>query len=348
MTPQATASKPSPNTRRKQIERAEGVTSFNLSKQVSQISGMKPTRKTVLRALADRYPNIWPSIRTISDNTGLGTTAVRESLRDLEEAKIISARGKKKGGRGFSEQYVIDVARIHQIAETQRIPLPLQKKRNAKRCLNPTLDVAFVKLTQRLASEKATPDVAEQRIEQIRSINREERTEKDNLPSRSQLHNQTLGQDEIDFNAVVEMSVEDEARIIESLPADLIRWTERPPLGTPLVIGENYHEADASFARDVVDELLAFGNIARDRAPFAPVVDYDDIWDLDIGFGVGTAIELAEEVVRHCPKHRGWIYRHLARQMTRRVLVSTENGQDYRTENRITPVTDSGLCTESV
>lgn len=144
---------------------------------------------------------------------------------------------------------------------------------------------------------------------------------------------ETLGQDELDFHAVVEMSVEDEARIIESLPADLIRWTERPPLGTPLVIGENYHEADASFARDVADELLVFGNIERDRALFVSVVDYDDIWDLDIGFGVGTAIALAEEVVRHCPKHRSWIYHYLARQMTTKVPASTEYGQDYRTES---------------
>lgn len=328
---QPLGSNPSKHTRRKQIERAEGVTSFNLSKKVGQIRGMKPSRRTVLRALADRYPNIWPSIRTIAADTGLGPSTVRYSLRELEQANIIRARGKKKGGRGYSEQYVIDVARVHQLAETHQIPLSLQKPVRGKGtedcCLNTPNIGAFVRNTHQISDEKAPEIGAEQRIEQISSINREERTEKANPPSLSQDQNQPLGQDEIDFQAVVEMSLEDEARIVESLPVELIRWTERPALDTPLVIDRNYFEADASFARDTVDELLVFGNVERDRALFASVVDYDNVWDLDIGYGVGTAIELAEQIVRHCPKHRGWIYHYLARQMSARVLASTENGQ---------------------
>ena len=191
---------PASSTHRKRlvVQRAEGVSSFNLSKQVSKIRGMQRSRQNVLRALADRYPNIWPSIETLSAESGYGRSVTRESLRDLEAAGIITSLGDKRGGRGNSEQYFINVDRILEIVETQQIPPALRKKPNGNSCLNPTETVAFIPETQRFLSEKATETVGEQRSNRSSKENREERTEKTKpTTSLSDSRPETHGQDEV-------------------------------------------------------------------------------------------------------------------------------------------------------
>lgn len=102
------------------IEPAERIHSYRLS---SLVPKLKPEQfgthevsykaiKTVLRVLADHYPNVWPSVKTIAEKSGYGETQTKKALRALEGDGYIRDISGKKGGIHNSVQYVLDVQKI--------------------------------------------------------------------------------------------------------------------------------------------------------------------------------------------------------------------------------------------
>jgi hypothetical protein len=132
---------------RLEFQDGKNLTSFELSKLVAKIPAILGIKRAVLRALADHYPNIWPSVETLAHEAGFGTTATRKYLRELEIVdKFIKPIGARKGGRNVTEQYVIDVKAIFAAIpkETQRDTSGFEQ--------NPTR-----------GEQNPTPGVAEQR-----------------------------------------------------------------------------------------------------------------------------------------------------------------------------------------
>lgn len=78
--------------------------------------------KAVLKELAwfadDEGQNIWPSVQTLADRTGLTRRAVQKLLRQLEEAGAIQAIGSRLGGRRKTTRYRMDLDWLRAKAET--------------------------------------------------------------------------------------------------------------------------------------------------------------------------------------------------------------------------------------
>jgi hypothetical protein len=107
------------------FERAEGMSSFGLSKLVASLkeSSFRPfvhkhggvswmAKKAILRVLADHYPNIWPSVATIASEAGLHDRQTQKGLSDLEKDGYIRAVSNKKGGSDNSVQYELNAGQI--------------------------------------------------------------------------------------------------------------------------------------------------------------------------------------------------------------------------------------------
>ena len=130
---------------RTNFNRIPGLSSFMLSQMVPHLQFFRPSvryplrqdglKKAVLRALCDRYPNVWPSLGDIARKTGYSLSKIRRALRELELkdrlVEDINARYKwatdqcgrrvltavsdgKNGGRGknCTAQYVINDRKI--------------------------------------------------------------------------------------------------------------------------------------------------------------------------------------------------------------------------------------------
>jgi len=119
--------------RRVNINREDGMNSYKLSKMVATLRRIKGIAKAVLRALADRYPNIWPSVKSIAAEAGFSPTATRVRLRLLEGEGYISSLGDKRGGTKNTEQYVINVPLIREKLEAQRVAKVGKRELNATR-----------------------------------------------------------------------------------------------------------------------------------------------------------------------------------------------------------------------
>lgn len=115
---------------RKNFERAAGIYGFKVSKLVTKLDesafrsfphkhgGVSWTaKKTILRVLADHYPNIWPSVGTIAQKAGLHDRQTQKGLGDLEKDGYIRAVSSKKGGSASSVQYELNVNQIRVQAE---------------------------------------------------------------------------------------------------------------------------------------------------------------------------------------------------------------------------------------
>jgi hypothetical protein len=83
-----------------------------LSKAAYQLAcqvRLRPTAKAVLKELGwfadDKGERIWPSVRTLTERTGLGRRGVQKSLRELETEGAIEALGSRLGGRGRTTRY---------------------------------------------------------------------------------------------------------------------------------------------------------------------------------------------------------------------------------------------------
>jgi len=140
--------------KRTQIEKMPGLSGFKLSHIVSKLVFVKPneraqvrqdkTKKAVLRALCDRYPNVWPGINDIAKSTSCSPAQVRRVLRELEykDRLIVDINSRltwqrrdgrpglqlesddagKKGGRGknCTPQYFINDRKIYDIYYQQK------------------------------------------------------------------------------------------------------------------------------------------------------------------------------------------------------------------------------------
>lgn len=119
-----------------QINPMQGMSAYKLSHIVSHLVFLKPSLRypnrkdtikgAVLRALCDRYPNIWPSVEDIAAKANCGTTPARNSLRELEfKDRLIvdiSTHPGKKGGRGKESmpQYFVRDRKIFDIYYQQK------------------------------------------------------------------------------------------------------------------------------------------------------------------------------------------------------------------------------------
>ncbi len=113
------------NKSRVDVERLNEMTGYKLSKLVAKLKCLRGVKKSVFRVLADYYPNVWPAVGTIAEESGSGTTQTKKSLRELEREGWISeivpkgAKRPKPGGRWSSVQYKIDVHKILTVIEAQ-------------------------------------------------------------------------------------------------------------------------------------------------------------------------------------------------------------------------------------
>src|SRR5436309_305406 len=82
-----------------------------------QDDAIPPSAKLVAVALAN-HANVgscgiaWPSVKTLSRETGISTGRVREHLRKLEAREWVMREGRRGGGRGLSTRYRINLARM--------------------------------------------------------------------------------------------------------------------------------------------------------------------------------------------------------------------------------------------
>jgi hypothetical protein len=180
--------------RRAIVEPQEGMTGFELAKLVSEIDcdcwdavnrlARTPAdpkkrvsakcKKAVLRALADRYPNIWPSVDDIAEKSGYSPTQSRAALRELEFHdrliyEILHHGERNRGGIGQTKQYWFNVDGLISFLEQQKglkggktEPEPLAYPSDSEP--NPTGAVT-----------NPTGAVGEKNIEQNKEENREER-----------------------------------------------------------------------------------------------------------------------------------------------------------------------------
>jgi hypothetical protein len=101
------------------IPKEQGLSGFTVSKMFADLRGIPGITKAVGRALGDRYPNIWPSVTTISEQAGFSPASTRRALRILEAWELIEPVGSKRGGRGKSEQYLIKTNNLAALLQTQ-------------------------------------------------------------------------------------------------------------------------------------------------------------------------------------------------------------------------------------
>lgn len=162
--------------KRVKIERLEGVSSYKLSKMVADLRCIRGAKKAILRALADRYPNIWAGIETIASDAGFATAQTRKRLRELESEGFITPLTNKAGGRGKTVQYQFNVNHLCSLLEaqtkTQRLALGIQGQNPTLRDAKPNTSGTE---TQHFPSQNPTLSVGEQRIEQRIEQRKEQR-----------------------------------------------------------------------------------------------------------------------------------------------------------------------------
>jgi hypothetical protein len=117
------------------INAIQGLHSWRLSRAVAELVFVRPnlrgqerpdkTKKAVLRALADRYPLIWPSVSDIARHASCSVSQAQRVLRELEfKDRLIvdiSTRKGKVGGRGkgCTTQYFLMDRKILDIHQQQ-------------------------------------------------------------------------------------------------------------------------------------------------------------------------------------------------------------------------------------
>ncbi len=188
--------------RRVIVEPEEGMTGFELAKLVSDIDcevweavnrlAQTPahpkerisakSKKAVLRALAEHYPNIWPSVDVIAEKSGYGTTQTRAALRELEFHdhliyEILHRGERNQGGIGQTKQYWFNVDGLISFLEQQK------GLKGGKTESEPLAYPSDSEPNPTGAETNPTGAVGEKNIEQTIEKNREERARQN--PSRS-------------------------------------------------------------------------------------------------------------------------------------------------------------------
>ncbi len=114
------------------INAIPGLSGFKLSKMVNEIDFRRPnsrgqlrtgaTTKAVLRALCDRYPNVWASVSTDAKKVGISARQFQYELRRLEKLyRLIVPIGNNRGGhhRNTTQYFILD-RKIMNIVQTKR------------------------------------------------------------------------------------------------------------------------------------------------------------------------------------------------------------------------------------
>jgi hypothetical protein len=104
-----------------------GLHSWELSSRIPDLNGMPAIKKAVLRALADRFPNIWPSVSNIAAKVGCGTTTVRKYLQELENEGWIKALTGKQGGFQGTVQYEFNVDKLETELTKQQLAMATER-----------------------------------------------------------------------------------------------------------------------------------------------------------------------------------------------------------------------------
>jgi hypothetical protein len=126
----------------------EGLSAYKLSHLVSSMKFARPnlrgqerpdkTKKAVLRALCDRYPNVWPSVADIAGKASCSVSQAQRVLRELEHkdrliVDISTDQGKKGGrGKGCTVQYFIRDRKIFDIVHQQKYWAEQDKTRSCE------------------------------------------------------------------------------------------------------------------------------------------------------------------------------------------------------------------------
>jgi hypothetical protein len=130
------------------IDKIEGLSAYRLSHLASSLVFVRPnlrgqqrpdkTKKAVLRALCDRYPNVWPSLADMAAKASCSVSQAQRVLRELERkdrliVDISTVRGKKGGrGAGCTAQYFILDRKILDIVQQQKYWANVQKTRSCE------------------------------------------------------------------------------------------------------------------------------------------------------------------------------------------------------------------------
>lgn len=102
---------------------------------------LRHSTKAVLKEMAwfadDVGENIWPSVQTLANRTGLSRKGVQKLLRELEQVGAIQALGSRLGGRGRTTRYRIDFRWLQASAKTANgirpfVPQVASKNRNGE------------------------------------------------------------------------------------------------------------------------------------------------------------------------------------------------------------------------
>jgi hypothetical protein len=89
---------------------------------VDTMRGISGVKKGILSSVLGHYPMIWPAVPMIADESGFGTTAVKEALRFWESQGALVSLGSGKGGRNKSTQYRAIESRILEMSKNCKKP----------------------------------------------------------------------------------------------------------------------------------------------------------------------------------------------------------------------------------
>jgi hypothetical protein len=98
---------------REDIAPLNGVTPEHLKVCIGRLR-LRPGLRAVLSAMADHYPNIRPSVKTLAASAGITERPTHTNLRVLESMGYIKTlpRERRKGGPGNTVQYLMDAKRV--------------------------------------------------------------------------------------------------------------------------------------------------------------------------------------------------------------------------------------------
>ena len=90
------------------VLKEEGLTSWGLSQLIAEKVHLGKGRKAVLRAMADHYPNIFPSMGVLGAEAGIGERQARRNVNQLERMGVVTLVGPRCVGH-VSRQYRLNV-----------------------------------------------------------------------------------------------------------------------------------------------------------------------------------------------------------------------------------------------
>lgn len=126
--------------------------------------------KAVLKEMAwfadDEGQNIWPSVKTLAERTGLSRRAIQKFLRNLEESGAIRALGSRLGGRRKTTRYRIELGWVKRNSERANTLRPFSPDQNIGKSENSERQSVERANDEPQIGEQRSPDQKEQENEQ--------------------------------------------------------------------------------------------------------------------------------------------------------------------------------------